>query len=443
MNRSLDPVLLGKHDRPAPDYGIFFSLARFPEKLTAADYRLAAQGSNEDPIPKPLTAHVNVPASLGHEVGGAARYLACLEREIALQGSLFDDDRRIERLVLTGNGVGRLGAEQLAGLLTELHRHFGLKRSRDRDFSLRIAPNGLSPQRMADLVDLGFNRIAIDMRSSRTPAIDRLVEVKASSRLVYLHPPTVELALRLAGRTPAGFSALLDGLACLRPERIALYRDVRSWAVDWPTVPGTSAAGDRGEMTERSDTLDLLVQGIERLVAEGYVHTGMGRLVLPSDALVAAQRRGRLQRCLEGYNLHGDTDCIGLGAGAISHVADGYYQNARELTDYCARLDGGGLAICRGYELNADDRVRHDVIRRLMGSGNVRYAAIEKRHRIVFRNYFAPELLALQEIACDGLVDIRGDRITVTQSGLLLTNRLAMIFDGAFGEAQPRYLQMI
>ncbi|WP_139312330.1 hypothetical protein [Chromohalobacter japonicus] len=443
MTRFLNPVLLGKHDRPAPDYGIFPSLVRFPAKLTADDYRLAAHGSNEDPIPKPLTAHVHVPARLGHEVNGAARYLSYLKHEIALQGSLFDVDRCIEQLVLTGNGAGCLGDDQLAGLMTELRRHFGLKRSRDRDFSLRTGPNRLSPQRLADLIALGFNRFNIDIRDSGAAAIERLVEIQAASRQAYLHPPTLELALRLPGRTPAGFSALLEHLVCLRPERITLSRDVGHCTADWPRGSGGSVPGDQGGTPERSETLALLVQGIECLVAEGYVHTGMGRLVLSSDTLVAAQRRGWSQRCLEDYHLHGDADCIGFGVGAISHVADGYYQNGRKLPDYYARLDAGELAICRGYELNADDRVRRDVIQRLMGSGDVPYTAIEKRHRIVFRNYFAPELLALQEMAGDGLVDIRRDRIALTPPGRLLPNRLAMVFDGAFSESKPRYLQMV
>ncbi|WP_136065976.1 oxygen-independent coproporphyrinogen III oxidase [Modicisalibacter radicis] len=433
MTRSLDPVLLDKHDRPAPDYGIFPGLVRFPEKLTVADYRLAAHGSNEDPIPKPLTVHVHVPAGLGHEADGATRYLACLKREMAIQGSLFDDDRRIERLVLAGGGVRRLDDDQLAGLLTELHRHFGLKRSRDRVFALRIGPDGLSPQRLTDLIALGFNRLAIDMRGAGASAVDRLLEIKSTARPAYLYPPTVELGLRLPGRTSAGFSALLEGLVCLRPERISLSREAGRCTVAWPGFPGASAAGDQSGTPMRHATLGLLAQGVERLAREGYEHAGTGRFLLANDSSISACRD----------ELEHETDCIGLGAGAISHVADGYYQNARELSDYHARLDAGELAVCRGYELNADDRVRNDVIQHLMARGSVRYATIEKRHRIVFRNYFAPELQALQEMAGDGLVDIRRDGMALTPSGRLLTNRLAMIFDGAFGDPRPRYLQMI
>jgi oxygen-independent coproporphyrinogen-3 oxidase len=46
-------------------------------------------------------------------------------------------------------------------------------------------------------------------------------------------------------------------------------------------------------------------------------------------------------------------------------------------------------------------------------------------------------------MAGDGLVDIRRDRIALTPPGRLLPNRLAMVFDGAFSESKPRYLQMV
>jgi len=442
MTRFLDSALLGKHDWPAPDYGIFPGLNRFSEKLTADDYRLAAHGSNEDPIPKPLTAHVRIPPQ-GREADGMVRYLACLKREIAFQGNLFDGDRRIERLILTGSGVEYLDDDQLVDLLASLHRHFGLKRGRYRDFSLSIGTDCLSVQRLTARVALGFNRFTIDIQGSGASAINRLIEIKATDWSACLHPPTVELALRLPGQTPADLSVLLERLLCLRPERITLYRDVDNCSNDWPVASGTSSSNGQVVTLERSATLALLMQGVERLTSSGYVHAGMGHLALSSDALIAEQRRGRFHYCLEGHRLYDDADCIGLGAGAISHVADGYYQNARALTDYYACLEAGELAICRGFELNADDRVRHDVIQCLMGNGYVPYVAVEKRHRIVFRNYFAPELLALLEMANDGLVDIRRDHIALTQSGLLLSNRLAMIFDSAFNELQRSYLQMI
>ncbi|MCD6009393.1 hypothetical protein [Halomonas sp. IOP_31] len=448
MNRSIDLALLVKHDRPAPDYGLFPTLVRLPEKRSADDYRLVALASNEDPIPKPLTVYVHVPSWLGHDSRGPVRYLGYLKREIALQSALFDGDRRIERLVLSGNGAGRLGDGQLAGLLAELDVHFGLKRSRDRDFALRIDPRGLSPQRLPLLAALGFNRLLVDLQDLETPAgvpgeRQPADEWPAPAGPERSHLPVTELALRLSGRTAVGFSALLERLVSLRPERITLYRDGLCGAAVWPAFSCPSAPWQRIATPERGAVLALLAQGVERLVPAGYVHLGMGRFALASDALVAAQRHGQLQRCLEGYNLRGEADCIGLGAGAISHLDDGYYQNARELPDYCARLDAGQLAICRGYELTADDRVRQAVIQHLMGGGNVRYATVEKAHRLVFRNYFAPELLALQAMASDDLVELRRDGIEPTQSGGLLMERLVMLFDGAFSEGRPRYLQMI
>ncbi|MDW5375625.1 hypothetical protein R6258_01720 [Halomonas sp. HP20-15] len=445
MTRDIDLALLYKYDQPASDYGTFPAVVRFSKTLGADSYRLAALSSNEDPIPKPLTAYVHMPSWPCRDSGETARYLDCLKREIALQGALFDADRRIGRLVLVGNRASHLGDDQLADVLDELHHYFGLEPRRDA--SLCFEPSRLSTQRLAAL---GFNRLTVGAadlgvasglthRPQPSTNQDWLNEWTAARRAC-LRPFAIDLTLELAGATESGFSALLESLVHLRPERLTLRRDGEHGGLG---LSYASTTGQEVSAPERRVTLTRLVQGLERLVPAGYVHLGMGHFALSSDTLAAAQRHGWLRRCLQGYDARGDSDCIGLGAGAISLVADGYYQNARQSRDYCARLESGKLAIRRGYELSADDRLRRDVIRHLMGSGGVIYEAIEKRHRIVFGNYFAPEMLALQAMANDGLVNVRRDSIGLTQVGRLLMNRIAMIFDGAFNQLQPRRLQMI
>ena len=57
---------------------------------------------------------------------------------------------------------------------------------------------------------------------------------------------------------------------------------------------------------------------------------------------------------------------LGLGASAISRLPQGYAQNATAVDDYMCRIRDYGLATAKGAELTAEDRVRADVIERLM-----------------------------------------------------------------------------
>ncbi|MEC9483372.1 MAG: oxygen-independent coproporphyrinogen III oxidase [Halomonas sp.] len=453
---SFDLALLGRYDQPAPRYITYPRRARFYEGVSAADYRQAAQASNEDPIPKPLAAYVHVPfchrlcshCTVGgivlQEADSTARYLAYLKREITLQGPLFDEDRPIERLTVGGGTPTCLSDVHLAELLNTLHRHFGLDRGPTRDFALQIDPLNIAPQRLATLAALGFNRLdfgvrALDPRTQqaigRTLDIERLDELFAAARQARFQTLGVDLVLGLPGQSTAGLSAALAALSELRPERIAFYRHAQAQL-------GGVVASDRG-LLSREATLALFESGVRQLTAAGYTHLGMGHFAWPSDALAVAQCNGRLRHGTEGYTAQPDADRIGLGTGAIGHVAGNYYQNAPALPHYYARLDAGELPVWRGFELGADDLLRQDVIRRLMSEGQVRFADIERRHRIVFRNYFAPELAALRAMADDGLVEFQRGALTLTPAGRLLMNRIAMVFDSSLNELQPRRLQAL
>jgi oxygen-independent coproporphyrinogen-3 oxidase len=133
---------------------------------------------------------------------------------------------------------------------------------------------------------------------------------------------------------------------------------------------------------------------------------------------------------------------IGLGVSAIGRVGDAFMQNAKDLVGYYAALDAGRLPVARGMHLSEDDRIRADVIQRIMCNGIVDIAAFEARHPIDFAVYFAPELGALRRLAADGLVVVTPERIAATSRGRLLLRIIAMCFDAYLGRAAepaPRY----
>ncbi len=49
------------------------------------------------------------------------------------------------------------------------------------------------------------------------------------------------------------------------------------------------------------------------------------------DELAQAQARGGLHRNFMGYTTHADSDLVGLGVSAISHIGDSFSQNPRDL----------------------------------------------------------------------------------------------------------------
>ena len=75
------------------------------------------------------------------------------------------------------------------------------------------------------------------------------------------------------------------------------------------------------------------------------------------------------------------------------------------------------------------DQVRRETIMRLMCDMKLDYPAMSRSLSIDFPDYFAQELAGLTNLAQDGLVEINGHGMKVTQSGRLLIRNIAMCFD--------------
>ena len=210
----------------------------------------------------------------------------------------------------------------------------------------------------------------------------------------------------------------------LRPDRIATY----SYA-HMPHLFKAQRKIADAELPSAAQKLALLERTVATLTRGGYSYIGMDHFALPTDDLCIAQRRGTLQRNLQGYSTHAECDLIALGLSAIGKVGDSYSQNTKDLSAYAASIGAGRLPIVRGIEITRDDRIRRDVISHLMCDGYIDMRAIGARYGIGFREYFSASLARLESLAGDGLVTVAPHRIDVTPRGRLLLRVIAMAFD--------------
>ena len=57
-------------------------------------------------------------------------------------------------------------------------------------------------------------------------------------------------------------------------------------------------------------------------------------------------------------------------------------------------------------------------------------------HGIDFRTYFAKEIERLEPLVKDGLIELDGDGVAITQKGRLLLRSIAMVFDRYIDQAE-------
>jgi oxygen-independent coproporphyrinogen-3 oxidase len=446
---TFDDALLARYDRPGPRYTSYPSAPQFSPAFNAADFRRHARRSNEEPIPRNLSLYVHVPYCFSpcfycgcnriitRDFGRAAPYAERVVREAEHVASMFDRSRDVVQVHFGGGTPNFLTAGQLAQLLDSFGKYFRLSSSAERDFSIELDPRFLRAGDIAEYARIGLNRASLgvqDFDPAVQQAINRIQTVEQTlgaieeCRRAGFRSVNVDLIYGLPRQNPAGFGRTLDTMLQVRPDRVAIY--------GYAHMPELFKAQRQivpAELPSAAERVGLLSLAAEKLTAAGYVHIGLDHFALPGDELARALTAGSLHRNFMGYTTHADSDLIGLGVSAISHVGDSYSQNHRNLTDWEVAVDKGHLPIWRGIELQDDDIIRADIIQQIMCRGEVDLRRIEQRYDLVFATYFADALRQLTPLMHDGLVDVDAERIAATSRGRLLLRMIAMCFD--------RYLQ--
>ncbi|HEY0315502.1 MAG TPA: coproporphyrinogen III oxidase, partial [Sphingomonas sp.] len=165
----------------------------------------------------------------------------------------------------------------------------------------------------------------------------------------------------------------------------------------------------------------------DRLVAAGYRVIGFDHFALPDDPLAIAAAAGTLRRNFQGFTADPVATVIGLGASAISQFDDVLAQNEKDVGRYRAAVADSGLACRRGIVRTADDRVRGELIERLLCDHSVDIADIEQRH-----GAFADRALVnagLSAFAARELILAERDHCTLTAAGRPYARLIASLFD--------------
>ncbi len=440
-----DPELLRRYDRPGPRYTSYPTAPQFSAQFQEAELREAAAVTNGDPIPRPLSLYVHVPFCTSpcfycgcnriitrEKVRGDA-YLTRLYREVAMMAPLFDRDRDVQQVHFGGGTPNFLAPAQIGEAVDVLRRHFSFARGDRLDCSIELDPRFITPDEIGVLAEAGFNRASLGVQDfdpvvqqavNRIQSVEETLAIIEACRRHGLRSVNVDLIYGLPKQNRTGFARTLDITLDARPDRLAVY----SYA-HLPSLFRPQQRINADELPSPEEKLELLHTAIEKLGDAGYVYIGMDHFALPDDELALAQQRGDLHRNFMGYTTHAESDLVGFGVSAISHIGASFSQNPRDIGSWEQAIDAGRLPVWRGMHLDEDDVIRADVIQQLMCHGRIDIAATERRHVLRFGEYFSDALARLPALQADGLVEVSPEAITATSHGRMLLRIIAMCFD--------------
>ena len=160
----LNPSLVRRYDRTAPRYTSYPPATAFHQGFGESDYRSAAARSNRRLPCKPLSLYFHIPFCstvcyycacnklVTRNRSRAVPYLTALVQELALQGSLFHRERRVEQLHWGGGTPTFLSRDQMRQLMAATRQHFRLRDDDGGEYSIEIDP------RTVDEHDMGAKR---------------------------------------------------------------------------------------------------------------------------------------------------------------------------------------------------------------------------------------------------------------------------------------------
>jgi oxygen-independent coproporphyrinogen-3 oxidase len=298
--------------------------------------------------------------------------------------------------------------------------------------SVEVHPGHTTREQLITLRKLGFTRISIGVQDF-DPEVQRLVnrhqpyEVTKSitdiSRELGYTSVNYDLIYGLPRQNTDRFSETIGKTIELRPDRIALY----SFAlVPWIKPAQRSYSDD--DLPRAGEKRALYELAREMLATAGYIEIGMDHFALPHDGMAEAQRNGTLHRNFQGYTERRTQVLLGLGVSAISETPTCFHQNEKAFPLYERRVRQGEVPTLRGHLLTEEDRGLREQILTFMTRFEVDLRPEQSDDATAF----------LDPLLGDGLVELRDQKLILTERGRPFLRNACMFFDQRLRRQEQR-----
>jgi oxygen-independent coproporphyrinogen-3 oxidase len=440
--------LLDRYVTSGPRYTSYPTVPSWSADFGEAEYRRALHAADSDtrslyihiPFCRRRCYYCGCNACIPADRSEVDEYVAALIAEIgrlaeASAGS--GTDRPLVQIHWGGGTPTTLSDAQFTAVMSAVRDAFPV--APDAEIGIEVDPRVTSPATLDHLAGLGFNRLSLgvqDLNDDVQRAVGRVQPVELTRKMIVhgrsigFQSVNIDLIYGLPLQTAERWQHTLAGALELAPDRVALFnfahlpaRFPHQQQIDASQIPGPDAK------------LQRFGEAITTFTANGYRFIGLDHFARRDDELSVAHHNRTLHRNFMGYSTHAGADLLAVGASAISGLCRAYAQNDHDPSRYCDAVGAGRLPTIRGLIPTADDRLRRDLITRLLCHDRVHRSELCAAHPAQiptpadFDVYFAPDLGRLQPCIADGLAADDGEAIRVTPTGRLFVRNLAMCFD--------------
>ncbi|WP_084529646.1 radical SAM family heme chaperone HemW [Nocardia crassostreae] len=309
----------------------------------------------------------------------------------------------VETVFVGGGTPSLLGGDGLADVMTAIRDNFAL--APGAEVTTESNPESTSPEFFERLLDGGFTRVSLGMQSAarhvlkildRTHTPGRAVAAAQEARAAGFEHVNLDLIYGTPGETDADLDASLDAVLSAGVDHVSAYSLI--------VEDGTALARRvrRGELPAPDD--DVLAARYERidsrLAAAGLHWYEVSNWAANEDA-----------RCRHNLGYWDGGDWLGAGPGAHSHVGGMRWWNVKHPARYADRVALGGLPAAGFEALSEEERYTERVM-----------LTVRLRAGMPVGELDGSGWVAAERVIADGLAELCGDRLVLTDRGRLLAD---------------------
>ncbi|SMB92909.1 oxygen-independent coproporphyrinogen-3 oxidase [Thermanaeromonas toyohensis ToBE] len=343
------------------------------------------------------------------------RYLAALAKESELVAARFRPGK-ISTLYLGGGTPTYLSGEELFGIIQGIRNIFGMEE--EAEITVEANPGTLTPKKLELLRLAGVNRLSLGAQSfddgllkvmGRVHRVEDIYQAFRWAREAGFNNIGLDLIYGLPGQTLSQWEDTLDRALELYPEHLSTYALELSLDSPW----GRKQKLGELLLPREEEVLSMYELARQKLKEAGFEHYEISNFA-----------RAGFQ-CRHNLSYWENRDYLGLGAAAASHWKGRRWQNKAILEDYCRTLEEGRLSVAEEEELDQ----RRSMEETLFLGLRLRKGVSLKE----FKARFGEELLTMygaeiERLVSLGLVEIKGERLVITEKGLPLANEVFLAF---------------
>lgn len=431
--------LLARYGGPVPRYTSYPTAPHFGPQVDAGVYGqwLAALPADVDvslylhvPFCAELCLYCGCQTSVARTYTPVAAFTDRLLDEIALMAEQLPHRLSARHIHFGGGTPTMLSDADFTRVMTRLRSVFDIRDG--AEIAIEIDPRVMDEAKAGSLARNGVNRVSLGVQDfeldvqkaiRRMQSFEETAQVAAWLRAAGIPSINLDLIYGLPRQTLETVARTVQSALELEPDRIAVFGYAH---VPWmkrhqalipeDALPGPSA---------RLDQASLIAQ---MLNDAGYVSVGLDHFAQPHDSLAAKAVVGALKRNFQGYTTDDAPVLLGFGPSSIGALPQGYVQNIPATPAWHKAVAEGILPVARGRLVTAEDRLRRDVIERLMCDLCVDLAAVCARHDVPL-GHFDAERAALAALEADSLVELSGNVIRIPEAARSFTRVVCAVFD--------------